>query len=106
MKLYPSGTVCPYCGTVYRYADTKEFIRQKTARCYHCQKSCRVSHKGFWILAAELLAVYAVLNAAAIGLLQMVGFVPLFIMNVIPAVAAVYLLPLYVELKKEEKRKK
>ena len=103
MKLYPSGTVCPHCGTVYRYADTKRLVRKKTTQCYHCQKTCRVSRSSVWVLAAELLAVYAILNAVAIGLLNTSGFVPLFLMNIIPAVAAVYLIPLYIELKKAEK---
>ena len=106
MKLYPSSSACPYCKTVYRYADTKKLVSKKTAKCYHCGKDCRVTRKSVWFLALELLAIYAAINAVAIGLMQTVGFLPLFIMNIIPAVAAVYLIPLYIELKKEEKRKK
>ena len=33
--------VCPHCGTVYRYKDTKQAIKQKDNECYHCKKRFR-----------------------------------------------------------------
>ena len=30
--------VCPHCGTIYRYRDTKKAWKQKKNICYHCEK--------------------------------------------------------------------
>lgn len=100
MKFYPKQSVCPHCGTIYRYSDLSPLKWKKQTVCYHCKKTIRVSKKSIWILFAELILLYAVINAIAINVFQAVTLLPLFIMNVIPAVAAVLLVPFYLELKK------
>ena len=52
-----------------------------------------------------MIIIYAIMNVIAIGLIESVNFISLFIMNVIPALTAVMLLPLYIEMKKEKKTK-
>ena len=106
MKLYPRQSVCPYCKTVYRYADLRGLVWKKSGVCYHCKKKFVVSRKSFLILAAEMLIIYTVMNIIAIGVVSSVSFLSLFIMNLIPAVAAVLLLPMYTELKKIDKKDK
>lgn len=102
MKILPKQSVCPHCKTVYRYPDLKKIMWKKSAPCYHCKKNFRVSRKGFLILALELIVIYAIINVIAIGVVESVNFISLFIMNIIPALAAVMLLPLYIEIKKEK----
>ena len=106
MKLIPKHAVCPYCRTVYRFAELRKLSGKKEDTCYHCKKTVDVSRGSVWFLALETLAVYAILNAVAIGLLQTVQLVPLLIMNTVPAIAAMLLIPLYTELKKSPKNKK
>ncbi len=105
MKILPKQSVCPHCKTVYRYSDLKKIMWKKSDSCYHCKKNFRISRKSFWILALEMIIIYAIMNVIAIGLIESVNFISLFIMNVIPALEAVMLLPLYIEMKKEKKTK-
>lgn len=98
MKLYPKQSVCPHCGTVYRYSDIKKIMLKKSAVCYHCGKSFNVSKSGLLILALETAAVYALLNIAAIGAIKGLNLIGLFILNIIPVTAAFMLAPLYISL--------
>ncbi len=100
MKLLPKSCTCPHCGAIYRYGDIKKTMRKKSDECYHCKKRFKVSKAGFLWLAIELAALYALINIFALSLLNMQSVLPLFIINIIPAAAAVYLLPLYIELRK------
>ena len=100
MKFYPKQSVCPHCGTIYRYSDLKPLKWKKQTDCYHCGKKIRISKKSICILALELLLIYVLINAIAINVLHTVMLLPLFIMNVVPAVAAVIIVPFYLELKK------
>ncbi len=102
MKLYPKQSECPYCKTVYRYSDVKGLAWKKSEKCYHCEKKFKISRKSILFLALEILIIYALLNLIAIGVIQSVSFISLFIMNMIPAVVAVVLFPLYTEFKKDE----
>lgn len=104
MKILPKQSVCPHCKTVYRYSDVQSLAWKKRASCYHCKKQFRVSRKSFLILALELVIIYAIMNVIAIGVVESVSFLSLFIMNIIPALAAVVLLPLYVELIKDKNK--
>ena len=100
MKLFPKHTECPYCRTVYRYGDVKKAVWKKEQTCYHCKKTFKVVRRGFLFLATELILVYAMINAVAIGVMGTVSFFALFVMNMVPVVAAILLLPLYIDFKK------
>ena len=84
MKIFPAQSVCPHCKTVYRYGDLNA-IKFKT---------------GVWWLLLEMLILYALLNVILLGFVQGLSLLALFIINIIPAAAAVVLLPLYLELRK------
>ena len=98
MKFYPGQSVCPHCGTIYRYSDLNRLKWKKQTVCYHCKKTIRVSHKSLWILFAVLILLYVLTNVIAINVFHAVTLLPLFIMNVAPAAAAVILIPFYLEL--------
>lgn len=100
MKFIPRQSVCPHCQTVYRYADAKKLVWKQQEVCYHCKKQFKISRKSIWILILELLLVYAALNAIAIGAMRTINFIALFVMNLIPVIAAILLFPLYIEFKK------
>ena len=103
MKFYPKASVCPHCRTVYRRSDLKKILWKKQAVCYHCRKSMRVSRKSFWLLAAETAAVYAVVNIFSLGVIQGLSFIGLFVINLFPALAAMWLMPYYIELQTDKK---
>lgn len=106
MKLYPKQFVCPHCGTIYRYADSKRLVWKKQEKCYHCKKQFKISRKSIWLLALEALIVYAALNSIAIGAIGSVNFIALFIINLIPAALATMLFPFYIEFKKTDNKDK
>lgn len=103
MKFFPKASVCPHCGTVYRRADLKKLLWKKQAVCYHCRKSMRVSRKSFWLLAAETAAVYAIVNVIVLNAVQGLSLIGLFVINLFPALAAIWLMPYYIELQTDEK---
>ena len=106
MKLYPKQSVCPHCNTVYRYSDVKKIIRKKSAVCYHCGKSFKVSKSGLWMLALETAVIYALLNIAAIGAIKGLNFLGLFLLNIIPVTIAIILAPLYISLTGDKDKEK
>lgn len=105
MSFIPKNCVCPYCKTIYRYGSIKKIMSNKKESCYHCKKIFYISKKGFLWLALEMLAVYALLNFFAINVMQSLNFLSLLLLNTLPAIAAILLLPLYIELTKTEKEK-
>ena len=106
MKFYPKQSVCPHCNTVYRYSDVKKIMWKKTGVCYHCGKSFNISRSGLWILALETAVICALLNIAAIGAIKGLSVIGLFCLNIIPAIAAVILVPFYISLTGEKTKKK
>ena len=104
MKLYPAQSECPYCHTVYRYSDLRKLKNAKTKECYHCKKTFQISKRSVWSLAAGILIIYSIINGVAIGLMNTINIFPLFIMNLIPAFAALLLYPYYLEFKKSDKK--
>ncbi len=100
MKIFPAQSVCPHCKTVYRYGDLNAIKFKKQTVCYHCRKTIHVKKAGVWWLLLEMLILYALLNVILLGFVQGLSLLALFIINIIPAAAAVVLLPLYLELRK------
>lgn len=105
MKLYPKQCECPHCKTVYRYNDIKKLMWKKSAECYHCRETFGISRKSLWILALETAAVYALLNFILLSFIKGLSFFALFAVNLIPAIAAVILAPLYIEFVKDKSNK-
>ena len=106
MKLYPKQSVCPHCRTVYRYADVRELMWKKKTACYHCRKEFAVKRRSLWLLALEMTVIYALLNLLMIGVIQGISLLGMFLINMLPALAAVWLMPYYVELKKIQSKDK
>lgn len=104
MKLYPKSSVCPHCSTVYRRADLKQLLWKRQAVCYHCNKTVRVSRKSLWLLAAETAVLYAAVNSIAISAVRGLSFLGLFVINLFPVLAAVWLAPYYIELQTDHQK--
>lgn len=105
MKIFPGQSQCPYCKTIYRYGDLKKLTYKKSGTCYHCKRSFKVSRKSFLFLLLWLFVIYIAVNAFSIALIKSLSFVLLFIINLIPTVTAVLILPLFICLDKDEKSK-
>lgn len=104
MKFYPRSSVCPHCGTVYRRADLKKLLWKQQAVCYHCRNTMRVSRKSLWLLAAETAVVYAVVNSIVISAVRGLSLLGLFVINLFPVLAAVWLMPYYIELQTDNQK--
>ena len=83
--------VCPHCGTVYRYGDTKKAQRQKINTCYHCKKQFRAKLLPYVAVEALVLAAICVgINILLLTRMTEMNLVLLF------AVTFVFLLLIYV----------
>ena len=103
MKFLPKQSQCPYCETIYRYGDVRRLMYKSAGECYHCKKKFKVSKKSYLILALEMLVSYILLDAFVLMTIKGLSFYLLFAINLIPICAAGLLMPLYLELKKNEK---
>ena len=104
MKLYPKQSTCPHCKTVYRYSDLNKLKFKKETECYHCRKAIRISKKSLLILLAELLVISAILNIILTGVMGIVNFWIIYVINVLLVLAAIFILPLYIEIVKADKK--
>lgn len=53
-----------------------------------------------------MTVIYALLNLLMIGVIQGISLLGMFLINMLPALAAVWLMPYYVELKKIQSKDK
>lgn len=101
--------VCPHCGTVYRYKDTKEAIKNKENTCYHCQK--RFKAKVFpYLLVGALIPLVLCIGFNIFLLTRMTNFelLPLFAATLLCILIIYLIIPFFTKFKKvdNEKEKK
>lgn len=104
MFRYP---VCPHCGTVYRYRDTKKAIHQKDNTCYHCQKKFRARIFPSILVGAILPLVLCIaLNIFMLTRMKTLQLLPLFAVT-LAAILIIYLIiPFFTTFKKTEEKEK
>lgn len=105
MKFYPKQSACPHCKTIYRYNDLSKLKFKNEAECYHCRKAIHISKKSLLILLAEMLVICVILNVVLTGAMGIVNFWIVYVINMIVVLAAVFILPLYIEINKADKKK-
>lgn len=82
--------VCPHCGTVYRYRDTKNAQKQKVNTCYHCKKKFRAKLLPYVAVEALVLTVICIgFNLLLLSRMEELNLFVLF------ASTAVFLLLIY-----------
>lgn len=104
MKFYPKQSACPHCKTVYRYSDLNKLKFKKETECYHCRKAVRISKKSLLILLAEMLIICVIVNVVLTGAMGIVNFWIIYVINAVIVLAGVFILPLYIETVKADKK--
>lgn len=106
--------VCPHCGTVYRYKDVAEILKQRFGMtkngdpiCYHCKKKFKSSLiPGIFVL----IPIWLLLNIGTLLLMlsrmSSLNIVLLFIITILYIMLMVLLIPFFVTFKKTEKKSK
>ncbi len=93
--------VCPHCGTVYRYQDTKAAIRRKTNTCYHCEKSFRAKVFPSILVGAILPLILCVaLNIFLMTRMQSLQLLPLFAVTLAFILLIILIIPFFTKFKK------
>lgn len=94
--------VCPHCRTIYRYKDVKKESGKKECTCYHCGKKFRVSKKKILILFLIIALITAIFDVLALYMIAGTSLVGMIIMNTVAVTAGFFLIPYFVEFKKEK----
>ena len=94
--------VCPHCKTIYRYKDVKKEEVKKECTCYHCGKKFRVSKNKILILFLIIALITAIFDVLALYMIAGTSLIGMIIMNIIAVTAGFFLIPYFVEFKKEK----
>lgn len=99
--------VCPHCGTVYRYKDTKNAIRKKDNICYHCQKEFRARiFPGIIVGAALPLVICIAINIFMLSRMKEAQLLPLFAVTLVFLLIVYLIIPFFTSFRKTEKDEK
>ena len=93
---------CPYCHTIYRYGDVRKTVYKSEEKCYHCKKSFKVSKIKILILFLIIALITAIFDILALCMIAGTSFIGLMILNIIAVTAGFFLIPYFVEFKKEK----
>lgn len=92
--------VCPHCGTVYRYRDTKDAMKQRENTCYHCKKKFRAALMPYVLIEAlALAAVCVVVNILLLKGMKELSLIPLFAVTVVFILLIYLLYPFFLRFK-------
>lgn len=87
--------VCPHCKTIYRYKDVNRLLYKKSAKCYRCGKSFRVSRKKFLILFLIIALITAIVDAFELYVIEDISFLALMLTNIITVFIGFLFLPYF-----------
>ena len=93
--------VCPYCGTVYRYRDTKEAVRNKENTCYHCQKKFKAKIFPYLLIGAVIPLVCCIaVNIFLLTRMETLQLIPLFAVTLVFMLIIYLIIPFFTKFKK------
>ena len=99
--------VCPHCGTVYRYKDTKDAIRKKNNTCYHCQKEFRARIFPYLLVGALIPLVLCIgMNIFLLTRMENLQLIPLFAVTLLCLLIIYLIIPFFTKFKKSENQNK
>ena len=99
--------ICPHCGAVYRYKDTKDAIKKKENECYHCHQKFRVKHFPYILVGALLpLALCIGLNIFILSRMEKLQLIPLFAVTLGFLLIIYLIIPFFTKFKKSEEKRK
>ena len=95
--------VCPHCGTVYRYKDTKLALKNRENTCYHCQKKFRAKIFPDMIVGALIpLALCIGFNIFLLSRMTDLLLIPLFAATLVFLLIIYLIVPFFTRFKKED----
>lgn len=100
--------VCPHCGTVYRYRDTKTAIKMKDNTCYHCQKKFKAKRFPYLLVGAIIPIILCIaFNIFLLTRMEKLQLLPLFAVTLAALLIVWLIIPFFTKFKKsdEEERK-
>ena len=99
--------VCPHCGTVYRYKDTKDAIRKKNNTCYHCKKEFRARIFPYLLVGALIPLVLCIgMNIFLLTRMENLQLIPLFAVTLLCLLIIYLIIPFFTKFKKSENQNK
>ena len=99
--------VCPHCGTVYRYKDTKDAIRKKDNTCYHCKKEFRARIFPYLLVGALIPLVLCIgMNIFLLTRMENLQLIPLFAVTLLCLLIIYLIIPFFTKFKKSENQNK
>lgn len=98
--------VCPHCGTIYRYQDTKNAWKQKENTCYHCHKKFRVKLMPYVAVEAAILIGLCIgFNILMLNHMSKLNLVALFAATLVFLLLSYLLIPFFIRFRKTEDEK-
>ena len=95
--------VCPHCGTVYRYKDTRQAIKNKDNTCYHCQKRFRARlFPTIFVGAIIPLVLCIAINIFLLTRMTNLQLLPLFAVTLGFLLIVYIIIPFFTKFKKIE----
>ena len=95
--------VCPHCGAVYRYGDTRKAVKSKINECYHCKKSFRVRILPYaLVMALPLTAICVAMNIVLLSRMKQLSLLPLFAVTIAFLLIIWALIPFFLKFKKTD----
>lgn len=95
--------VCPHCGTVYRYKDTRQAIKNKDNTCYHCQKRFRARLFPTILVGAIIPLVLCIaINIFLLTRMTNLQLLPLFVVTLGFLLIIYIIIPFFTKFKKIE----
>lgn len=99
--------VCPHCGTVYRYKDTKKAIKNKENECYHCQNRFRAKIFPYMIVGAVIPLVLCIgMNIILMTRMTNLELLPMFAVTLVFLLIIYIIIPFFTKFKKIEDKSK
>ncbi len=99
--------VCPHCGTVYRYKDTKKAIKDKNIICYHCKKDFSAKiFPGVLVGCGILLVLCIGLNILVLFRMKDLQVWPLFVITLLFILLGYIIIPFFTTFKKKDNNTK
>ena len=97
--------VCPHCGTVYRYRDTRRALKNKENTCYHCKNRFKArSFPYIFVGAVVPLVLCIAVNIFMLTRMKSLQLLPLFAVTLAALLIIYLIIPFFTKFKKLEKK--
>lgn len=95
--------VCPYCNAVYHYKEVKKISKEKSHKCYYCNKNFNVEKMpGSAVLWAIVILLAILINVSVLMVMTFFNVIPLLIVSLLAAAVGVVLIPYFIGFKRQK----